>query len=65
MINYNEFTKELKSYYYDSLEDAAAAIYEDGVFDKLEALLFIVHYEHDGKINKEEYKELSSKKEMI
>lgn len=62
MINYNEFTKELKSYYYDFLEDAAAAIYEDGVFDKLEALLFIVHYEHDGKINKEEYKELSSKK---
>ena len=35
MINYNEFTKELKSYYYDSLEDAAAAIYEDGVFDKV------------------------------
>lgn len=59
MKNFEEFTKELKSYSYDSIEDAAAAIYEDEDFDPQEAMLFIVHYGHDDEISKDVYEELS------
>ena len=62
MKNYEEFTKELKSYNYDSIEEAAAAIYEDGLFDKLEAMRFIVRYEYEDEISEEEFDELSSKR---
>ncbi len=63
MLEYDEFTKEMKFYNHDSIEDAAAAIYEDGLFDKPEAMRFIVRYEHKDEISKEEFDELCSKKE--
>lgn len=59
-MTYEEFTKELESYHYDSLEDAVAAITEDGGFDQIEALLFIVHYGHGGEIEREIYDKLSN-----
>lgn len=59
-VTYEEFIQKLKSYHYDSLEDAAAAVSEDDDFDRLEALLFIVHYGHGDEISKDVYDELST-----
>lgn len=59
-LSYEEFTQKLKSYTYDSIEDAVAAITENGDFDRLEALLFIVHYKGKSKISKEVYDQLSN-----
>ena len=59
-LAYEEFIQELKSYAYDSIDDALAAITEDGDFNRLEALLFIVHYKGKDKISKEVYNQLSS-----
>lgn len=61
-LSYEKFVQKLKSYAYDSIEDASAAITDEGSFDKLESLLFIVHYRHGDEINKEEYDELISKR---
>lgn len=63
-MTYEEFTKELESYHYDSLEDAVAAITEDGRFDQIEALLFIVHYGYGGEIERELYNQLSNAAEF-
>lgn len=63
-MTYEEFTKELESYHYDSLEDAVAAITEDGGFDQIEALLFIVHYGYGGEIERELYNQLSNTAEF-
>ena len=59
-LSYEKFVQKLKSYTYDSIADAAAAITEGEDFDRLEALLFIVHYKGKDKISKEVYNQLSS-----
>ncbi|MBD8954274.1 MAG: hypothetical protein EGQ71_04500 [Dialister sp.] len=56
---YEEFIQKLKTYNYDSIEEAAVAITEDGDFDRLEALLFIVHYGHGDEISKDVYDQLA------
>lgn len=61
-VTYEKFIQKLKTYSYDSIEEAVAAITEDESFDRLEALLFIVHYGHGDEISKEEYDELFSKR---
>ncbi len=58
-VTYKEFVQKLKTYNYNSIEEAAAAITEDGAFDRLEALLFIVHYGHGDEISKDVYDQLA------
>lgn len=61
---YEEFIQKLKTYNYDSIEEAAVAITEGGDFDRLEALLFIVHYGYGGEIERELYNQLSNTAEF-
>lgn len=61
---YKAFKKKLDNYRPTSIEEAANAVYdkETGLFDKSEALLFIVYFGYDGDISKEDYYDLCSER---
>lgn len=61
---YKAFKKKLGKYRPTSMEDAENAVYDEetGLFDKSEALLFIVYFGYDGDISKEDYYDLCSER---